>query len=819
MNSEEKDQYVAAAAIAFDDSRSDDQQATMLESLGSVLMGEFARAETDRQQTEQRWLRDLRQYRGQYDPEVEAKMGKARSRAFVRKTRVKVKTIDARVADLIFPTGAKNNWAIEATPKPSISPEQRAELVNGLRQQALAQAQQQAAQMLQEAVQGGAPEADAKAQIERQLAPMLQAAAGEPPAELVEQAATAMAKDASTKMSRVIEDQLVEARYKQVALKTIHSGHLYGAGILKGPLVDRKVRTRFVREGGKWVSKSEAYIVPFVDFVPLWRFYPDMSATEIASCRFTYERHTMTRHEMSELAERKSFARGRQTIIDWIKANPKGHATPRYWDNELRNIGERDGAQGDPGGTYEVLERWGWLNGEQLQQAGVVVPEGRVHEAFFSNVWMLPNGKIIKVAMQQIDGVTWPYFFYYFDKDESTIFPEGLASIMRDDQEMLNAATRVIIDNAAITSGPQLEVSPHLLSKAEQADEIVPWKIWLRNNTSPGQPAIREIKFDSRVGELRAMAEMFENNADETTAIPRYMSGENASSGAAGTSSGLSMLMGAVNIVTKDLITSYDEGITVGFIKGVYHWNMKFSADDSIKGDYDVKATGSASLIAKEVRARQLNEFAQLTANPLDDPWIKRGVLNKLRAEANELVDVVKTQEEFDAERNSPQNVMQMQLQQQLLVGEVQSLMATVQKLAAETQRALAAAKLAEAQVVSTKVGAAYAALQAGGVATMQPTTAPAGDEILRSSGWKDETPNPSIAQLNGPPVQDEQGTHVRLSKGQSFAEEPRGNTDPVSPDNADPGAPSGAPPVAAPDEASGMDGVRAGIETPRIEA
>lgn len=811
--------YVAVAEIVFREDEPTAESDALIQSLGTTLVEEFKRAEADRMLTEQRWLKDLRQYRGQYDPDVEALIGKGRSRAFVRKTRVKIKTIDSRVADLLFPTGADKNWAIEETPKPTIAPEQRAEIVQALKQQAMAALQQQAEQALQEMVKQGVPQDQAMLQIQQQMVPMQQQAAADPPPQLIEQMALQQAKAAAARMSKVIEDQLVEARYKQVALKTIHSGHLYGVGILKGPLVDRRVRTRFVRQGGKWVSKTESYVIPFIDFVPIWRFYPDMSATELSACRFVYERHTMTRHEMSNLAERKSFAKGRKHIVDWIKANPKGHATPRYWDNELRTIGERNSVQGDPGGTYEVLERWGWLNGEQLSAAGVVVPEERMHEAFFSNVWMLPNGTIIKVALQQIDGVTWPYFLYYFDKDESTIFPEGLASVMREDQEMLNAATRIMIDNAAITSGGQLEVSPHLLSATEKVDEVSPWKVWLRNNLSPGTPAIREIRFSSNIGELSQMAAMFENNADETTAIPRYMSGENATNGAAGTSSGLSMLMGAVNIVTKDLITSYDEGVTVGFIRGVYSWNMKFNTDDSIKGDYDVKATGSASLVAKEVRTRQLNEFAQLTANPLDAPWVKRGVLNKLRAEANELVDVVKTEEEFQAEQNSPQNVANMQLQQQLMLAQLQDLMAKIQKTSAETERALASVKLLDAQAVSAKVSSAYAALQAGGVATSQPTIAPAGDEILRSAGWKDATPDPSIAQLNGPPVQEEQGTHTRLAKGQQFAVEPRGDTDPMTPQQAHAQLAQRDPSSGAPQPATGMDGLHGGIETQRIDS
>jgi hypothetical protein len=828
MMGQQSDQeiYIIAAEAAFEEAPPPSNQSQLLQSLGATLLEEFKRAESDRQLTEQRWLRDLRQYRGQYDPDVEAKIGKARSRAFVRKTRVKIKTIDARVADLLFPTGITKNWAIKETPKPTISPEAVAKITQQLLQQRQQELMQQAEQMVQQAVESGMPQEQATSQAREQVAAQIeQLSRTPPPREVIEEAAKAMAKESAKRMSDVIADQLVEARYKPIALKTIHSGHLYGIGIMKGPLVEKRIKTRFSMADGKWTPQSSEYYLPFLDHVPVWRFYPDMSATELRACRFVYERHTMTRQEMSDLATRKSFEKWRQHIVDWIQANPKGHAQPRYWDNELRTIGDRNSTQGDAGGTYEVLERWGWMNGEDLSAAGVNVPQDRIHESFFSNIWMLPNGTIIKVALQALDGTTWPYHIYYFDKDESTIFPEGLASIMRDDQEMLNASTRIMIDNAAITSGPQLEVSPHLLSTNQNIDEITPWKIWPRNNTNPGAPAIREINLSSNTGELARMAQMFENNADETTAIPRYMSGENVTSGAAGTSSGLSMMMGAVNIVTKDLVTNYDEGVTISFVTGMYHWNMKFNKDDSIKGDYDIEATGSASLVAKEVRARQLNEFAQLTANPLDDPWIKRGQLNKLRAEANELVDCVKTQEEFEAERNSPQAMMQAQLQQQTLMLQMQTMAATLEKTMAESQRIMAETKkslesvaLIRAQTVETKVSAAYAGLQAGGVATSNPVIAPAGDEILRSSGWQDATPEPSMAQLNTPPVQEEPGTHQVLGSGQSFAVEPRGNTDPASPGNADTGAPSADPPDAAPQPATGMVGLNEGIETQRID-
>lgn len=762
-------EYELAAAEQL--AQQDDAPPAQVDALGATLLAEFAQAELDRRQTEERWLKDLRQYKGQYDPEVLAKIGPNRSRAFVRKTRVKIKTIDSRVADLLFPAGTEKNWEIDTTPVPSVSPEQKQAVAAQLQQMAMQQAQAQA----QAAAQAGQP------------VPPQQGVAKIPP-QMIDQAILVMAKQASKKMAKVIEDQLVEARYKDVAIKTVHSGHLYGTGVMKGPLVERKIRTRFVQQGNSWVPKSETYVVPFVDYVPLWRFYPDMSATDLDQCRYAYERHQMTKADLVDLSQRKSF--NKQRIVDYIKSNPAGEIKLRYFDNELRVIGERNSTQGNKAGTYEVLERWGWLDGTQLKEAGVKIPEERIHETFFSNVWLLPNGEIIKAVLQPINGVTWPYHMYYFDKDETSIFAEGIATIMRDDQTMINASTRMILDNGAITSGPQLEVNPSLLASLDKVDEVFPWKIWLRNNASPGSPAVRTIEMPNNLAALSNIADRFENNADETTAIPRYLTGENAASGAAGTASGMSMLMGAANIVIKDLITSYDEGITRPFLQALYRWNMQFHKDNSIKGDFDVKARGAASLVQKEVRARQLNEFSQLTANDLDAPFIKRDALLRQRAEANELSDVVKTEDEVAAEQNNGM----IQAQQQAAVAQQQLVLAELEKkvavLTAQAAKAMAEVDLIAAKTVSTKVEAVYAALQAGGTATSQPMIAPAGDEILRSSGWQDATPDPTIAQLSGPPVQPGQ--------------QPMPQQSPMPQD------------VQAP---TGMEGRREGIETAAIDA
>lgn len=704
---EEQAEYAKAAEAGMN---SDSNKAyESVQSIGTLLLAEFNQAEIAKRETEQRFLKDLRQYRGIYEPEVLARIGKVRSKTFTRATRVKVKTVNARVSDLLFSASSEErNWTCDPTPVTSLDKETK-----------------------------------------QKVMAILVKSLGKQPSKIeFEAACKKVAKQASDGMTKVMDDQLSEAKYKKVAREVLHSGHLYGTGILKAPLVERKTRTKFVKENNKWVMKTESYVVPFMEAVSIWRWYPDMSATTLEDCRYTYELHLFTRHALFSLSQKKSF--DKKKILAYLEAYPKGQRETRYFDNEIRQIGDRTNSQHKDDGQYEVLERWGWLDGQQLSDAGVFVPPERMQETFFSNVWLFPNGEVIKIALQPINGVTWPYHLYYADKDETSIFADGFAAIMRDDQDTINAASRMVLDHAAITAGAQIEVNMDLLSNGEKADDMFPFKIWKRNGKNPGERAVNVITIPSGLEELLPIVNMFKENADDVTAIPRYMQGENATTGAAGTASGMSMLMANASIVMKDLITNYDE-VTRTFIDSLYKWNMQFHPDNSIKGDFDVVARGTASLMAKEIRAQQLDQFAGATANELDAPYIKREELLRQRATAHDLSGVVKTEEEVQAEQNNPEAKQAQQEQEQfakqMMQLQLQEAQLKVQAAQSEIDKNVADIARIKAITVKTNVDSAYAGMEAGNLATTRPEVAPAGDAILKSAGWADNTPNESTQQ------------------------------------------------------------------------
>ena len=215
---------------------------------------------------------------------------------------------------------------------------------------------------------------------------------------------------------------------------------------------------------------------------------------------------------------------------------------------------------------------------------------------------------------------------------------------MRDVQDLVNASFRAMLDNAAISAGPQIEANLDLLSEDEDPTDIYPFKVWLRTGegAEAQYPAIRVSEIPSYTMNFLQMNEAFEKYGDEVTTIPRYMWGDNAE-GAGRTASGLSMMMGSVNITIKDQVRNFDKGITEPFIRAMYYWNMQFNEDESIKGDYSVKATGTTSLIAKEVYANSLMQFANITNNQVDIPYVKRvniirGIAESLDLQSKDLI-------------------------------------------------------------------------------------------------------------------------------------------------------------------------------------
>jgi hypothetical protein len=602
-----------AAAILLTDYHTD---------LGTELNSEWNLAEAEKLFDERRFIRALRQYRGQYDPEVLSKIHPNRSKAFIRLTRTKVKTYDARMMDIKFPANDDKDWSIKPTPVPDLSPE-----------------------------------------VIKQFAEQIFDQTGQVPDEdVIRNIVVKFADDQAKNMEREIADQLVEFDYRNTVRDVVHSGHLYGTGVLKGPMVKQMTSKRWHLVDGEWKQITLKRFIPVAQFVSVWDIYPDKSAKWLKDARYIWQKHLFSKNRFYKMSLRDDF--NSKAILAYMEAHPDGNAEYKHYEEDLRDMSSNNVKEGDSNPPkkekYEIHERWGYIKTEKAKEILPNVDEetwDAMGPEVACNIWMVDD-IIIKAVVSPVEGATLPYYFYYFDKDETSIFGDGIPEIMRDPQTLYNASIRAMLDNAAIAAGPIIEANIDLLADGEDPTKLYPFRVFQRigSGVDANQKAIHVTKLPSYTNEFLGLVDFFQSSADEATTIPRALSGlpDNSATGAAKTATGMSMLIGASNITLKDQVHFFDEGVTTPFIKSMYFWNMEFNGKNNIKGDFNVQARGSKSLIAKEVKMEQINQFLALTNNPVDLQYIKRDVLLRELAEVFDLdkLGFVKSEDEVRQGQN-----------------------------------------------------------------------------------------------------------------------------------------------------------------------
>ncbi len=605
------------------------------------------------------WLDSLRQYKGQYDPSFLSSLDENRSRVFLNKTRPKILTLDSQLMDKLWPAGESRNFDV----KPSPEPEPHPAVIDEIQQVVMLA---QAARMEQETAAGVPPDQvtqlsaeEIKSEIDKEI------------------------KERAKRMALVIEDQLTECDYKRVCGFAIHSGHLYGTGVVKGPLVKYRRRNRWVPGEDGWRNRAEEEAVPFVQFVRIWDFFPDMSATDIENAEFVFQRHVMLPHELLRLAERPGFRK--DLILKYLSEMRNGDFSWSNHEQEIFMMAAEGEQTGSPpvGRRFEPIEGWAWLSGNDLRDCGGDVADDQLGMEFRCNVWML-GPLVIKAVINPFEGTDrWPYQLYYFDKDDSSIFGVGMAEYLRHPQEMYNASIRVALDNAAITAGAIFEVNEDLLSRKEKnPTKMFPWRVLLRKAIAPGDSGYPALRVHSLPNILQFALMLLDRaglELDEISMTPRYMYGDAKVGGGAKTATGLSMLMGQLAIVYLAQLGVWDTYVTRPLIRAMVDYNMERSDRDDIKGDWEVIATGLSAVLDKELMKQSLREFAADTLNPMDAPLVDRWKLLVKRAESMNIRDVVKELDEI---------LMEQRRQQEMAVLQAAAA-ADKENSAAETDRAL----------------------------------------------------------------------------------------------------------------------------------
>ena len=618
-----------------------------LNDLGNRLFNIWETHDTDRRNIEERWLRNLRQVRKIYDPEVS--IPSDRSKAYPGVTQFMVRGTIARLLQMLFPM-TERNWGIRPSSMPDLSTEQ-------------------IQQVLDQLVTSKAGDGD-PSQVE--LAD-----------EGIEKAILEFAKGKAERMELKITDDLEEMEYIDLIRKVVRSAVIYNIGILKGPL-HRVVKKRSWAKNlftGKYEAKEIDAYKPLFEFLPVWSYYPDMTAVSIDKQDGTYERHIMTRAQIEELASRPDFLEDR--ILGYLKEHSSGNWQPKWWETSLK--GEAKSAQSSVMGKetrkYEVRSYWGGVTGAELAAAGLDVKDEDLGRTFHANSWVIDR-TVIKCRLAPLGSEIKHHHVFVFEDDDLSILGNGQPDVLRDSQISICESARAALDNMSVI-GPNVIINDDMLTPGQDTT-IKKHKTWHVENLSNGQQvtaAVANLNIESHIGELMNMIQMFMRFAEQESGLPPPSVGDVSGGGseALRTSKNASMFLGAAALPIRDTVRNFD-AFTLSVISSLVAWNKKYDPNPTRDGDHNIIARGSTSLIAKEVLSQALNEF-RASITPDEVPHLKTRGMLIARMKANDLPldelleDEDKAQQTID--RNAQMQQASTQAQQDLVLAQVKRELAT----------------------------------------------------------------------------------------------------------------------------------------------
>lgn len=591
-----------------------------------------------RSTTEQRWLRNLRQFHGQYDASVSAALDEDKNRAsvFINVTRPKTNSWSARITDMLFPNDEKN-YGIDPTPVPNLTERAKKDVLEAERLDGEAIDALEQHNMAVDAGKEPDPALAAQAEQAGAAAKALRDGYDEAQKTLEE------ARDRARRMERQIDDRFTEAKYPLQARLLIEDATKLGSGVLKGPVLAGKSRPMWelLAEGSKdaiakgegegekkrrskWKLTLRDTNAPMFRRVNPWHFFPDPDAETLEEAEYVLERHLPNKKMLRRMATEQGF--DREAVKYLLKEGPQhsqGTSDGLRFIESLRAM--ENGGVGTDGTTTPLNDRyvvWEWYGSLTVEEiADVMRHLGRGDEAddfeeahdeldtqmvriFFC------DRKLLKIEEDYLlDSQEFLYSVFSFEKSEASILGGvGVPHLMENEQTMLNSAVRMMMDNGALASGPQIVLDKETITPENGSWKMVPRKIWSwasgRNNQRK-EPPFTTINIPMNQEQLSAIIMLALRFIDEAVAMPLIAQGEQGQH-ITKTAGGMSMLFNSANVVFRRVIKNFDDTITTPVVRRTFDFEMQFNPDESIKGDMQIEARGTSVLLVREMQSEQL---------------------------------------------------------------------------------------------------------------------------------------------------------------------------------------------------------------------
>jgi hypothetical protein len=487
-------------------------------------------------------------------------------------------------------------------------------------------------------------------------------------------------------MEREIETQLEHCSYGKKVRRAIEDRVVIGSGILKGPVNTGKVYTAYAPLEGDptvWIPQPAVDRAPSIERVNPWFFYPDDSVNEFDKSEDAIEVHPSSTFELKKLLNHPGFIP--EAVEEVLKTNPE-----EYFDNSYADFGSITNS--NPylfKNKYMLLEYHGPITASQLEKLSVEPPAyDPVDEQYYGEVWVCA-GKVLRVELENIEAAfEVPYALSAWKKDPSSVFGYGSPLLMKDAQRVARETWRMILDNASLSSGPQVALHRTYVEPQNGKWEMAPQKAWnLLDPSVDVEKAIQFFDVPNMTGNLLPILDRADMMAEQESMTPMIAGGMQGAE-AVDSATGQLMMREASTTVLDFLSEDWDDNVTEKIIRRMYGWNMQYNPNPNIKGNYTIDVRTSTEYKNKQMHIRDMERLRmEAQSNPAIAQVVNMDELVKASLAMMHLPSaaILKTPEEIAAaaqaaaEQPNP-DMMKMQI-------EMEKINVDKQRLALEAQQ------------------------------------------------------------------------------------------------------------------------------------
>ena len=585
------------------------QEDNVVKKLSLHLESVWSQVQKDNKPVREEMIKTLRRVRGEYDQQkltqIRAFQG---SEAYIRASENKARAAESWIKD-IYRGASDLPWELTPTAEPDLPDETKLQLEEETRQFA-----QQVALQLQAA--GQDPN---QPQLARLMNDYYQ--------ERLDKALDSMkqeAKERCNRASTTIRDQNQEGGWDNAFKDFLYWFVRTKAGIIKGPVLTKKKKQSWVVTETGFELTTTDQLVYDVYAVSPFNFFPSKGMKTVNDGDII-ELHEMTKQAISDMIGVPGYSEAEiRAVLDeyqrgslkakWftIEDETMVKQVTKEKVNRTPTTPPTQNATDLSSETIWAQEFYGTVSGKLLLEWGL---EG-LDEAlqYQANCWKI--GKhVIKAVINPDNLGRKPYHVTSWAKNPEWIWGEGLIEFVKDVEDALNAITRALINNVAIASGPMSEIDK---DRVDTKLPIFPWRQIESTSMSMKNdgPAVVYYQPQMHAQELIAAWQFFAKVLDEMT-VPAYAQGASQSGVTAGTATVFTQLLAAASRSIKSTISNIDDDVITPYLQMCYDFNMKFTEDDTIKGDARVVAKGVSGLLAKEQATQRKVEALQVITAPV----------------------------------------------------------------------------------------------------------------------------------------------------------------------------------------------------------